>query len=120
MGLIDEVTKRAGVSMLMHGALRLVRVDEAGRVLDICASDGLRVLGVECFRVEGSKVFPDMHAIADFSAALSAEESIADARRFLRQLDSAEYFVELELEAHPERDALKRKRPGGAGPLGWG
>ena len=85
--LTSIVARRASVTLATRGGLLLVDFEDAPAFLDACADEGVRVLGIEGFRVDASGVTPDMNAIADFSMPPgpgTVEESIRASRTYLR------------------------------------
>lgn len=85
--LASEVARRARIALTSRGRMQFVAAKDAPAFLDVCADEGVRVLGIEGFRVESSGVTPDMDAIADFSIPPgpgTVEESIRASRTYLR------------------------------------
>jgi hypothetical protein len=64
-------------------------------MLEACRAAGVRVLGVEGFRIAGEAVQPDMDAILDLSDVLDPEVSVSEARRFLRAVADQELMFEI-------------------------
>ncbi|MEM7391548.1 MAG: hypothetical protein AAF492_04300 [Verrucomicrobiota bacterium] len=64
-----------------------------------CVSNGLAVLGLECFRFQGGEVQSDTGLIADFSSLVSLEweemleQSREHAERFLGELSDPDLFI---------------------------
>lgn len=86
-GLAVVVARRAGVTLTTRGGLLLVDFGDTAAFLDACAAEGVRVLGIEGFRIDASGVTPDMDAIADFSMPPgpgTVEEAIRASRTYLR------------------------------------
>ncbi|MCE1190633.1 MAG: hypothetical protein LWW96_00620 [Acidovorax sp.] len=81
-----------GLPTKWWGEVALFSLSDAALLLDYCSDNGLAVLGVEGFRIEGNHRIPDVDAIADFSGLMKvsstsfAERSIAAMREFLKML----------------------------------
>lgn len=73
MGLIEEVSVE-GLPItptLMWNGTPLFDVGDGVKLVEYCKNNGIAILGVEGFRVEGGKRVPDMECIVDFSASLN-------------------------------------------------
>ena len=106
MELTEQVARRAGVLVTARCALRLISLEHSSAFLDGCASERIRVLGIEGFTIDGASIVPDSDAIADFSSlggTYSVEESIDDARRFLRKAGRRGMLFEFTLKRETTR-----------------
>jgi hypothetical protein len=69
LDLTELVARKAGIAITSDGNMQFVAFKEGPAFLDACATERVRVLGIEGFRVDETGVTPDMGAIADFSTA---------------------------------------------------
>jgi hypothetical protein len=70
------------------GGVPLFNFTDSERLLELCESLGIGVLGVEGFTLNNGDLTPEMDYIADFSSLLNCidfeAESIRSARKFLK------------------------------------
>jgi hypothetical protein len=98
--LVSFVAQRAGIDLRCDGSMQFVAYKDAPAFLDACAAEGVRVLGIEGFRLDATGVTPDMDAIADFSVAPGpggVEESIRASRMYFGAVKS-DLLFEFELD----------------------
>jgi hypothetical protein len=81
MGLVDRISKLAGISVVQRGSVTLVESEAAEFIIYFCERENIPILGVDGFRMSDRNLIPDMSAIADFSS-VSSVDSIHLARRF--------------------------------------
>ena len=62
---------------------------------------GLRVLGLEGFRLEGATVIPDIDAILDLSSLHSRSRSITEAIDFVQPADRAKMLFDFAFDEPP-------------------
>jgi hypothetical protein len=98
MGSLNEFLKRVGAEIIRKGSIILMDRRTVMAVLDICAAEQVRVLGIEAFFVQGEKIIPVIDAIGDFSNAPSKSESVKDARSFVQSIERPDLMFELELQ----------------------
>lgn len=94
MGSVDAVAQEAGIPIRIIGGLALIRGADAPALIDALASEGLQILGIEGFDLEGSEVRPDMGLIADFSTVIDPGQSASEARRFIESAARPDAFFE--------------------------
>lgn len=87
--LIEQLARQCGIPVRTHGALRLIRREDCGKVIEACKSRDLLILGIEAFKLEGDKVVPDTDLIADFSELASKQWNVA----CLEAVRSAEVYL---------------------------
>lgn len=87
--LIEQLAARCGFPLKTQGALRLIRREDCGKVIEECQSRNVLILGIEAFKLEGDRVVPDTDLIADFSELASKEWNIA----CLEAVRSAEVYL---------------------------
>lgn len=97
MGSVGAVAQEVGIPIRNIGGLALIRGTDAPALIDALASEGLRILGIEGFELEGSEVRPDMGLIADFSTLTDAGQSVWEARRFIESAARPDAFFEFSL-----------------------
>lgn len=102
MGLVQRIAHQIGLPVEERGALVLVKLLDAKRLLDGCEKEGVRVLGIEGFTFDGNSLIPDMDAIADYSGIASAVSSIKVAREFIECLERADLVLDFSLESSEE------------------
>ena len=65
--LIEQLAGKLGIPVRARGALRLIRLQDCGRIVEACRSSRVLILGIEAFTLSEGKVIPDTDLIADFS-----------------------------------------------------
>lgn len=93
--LIDDLALRAGVHVLERGGLRLVSYADLLTLLNTCRLAGVRVLGIEGFRVAGAVVAPDMEVILDLTDVFDPPGSVTEAERFLEKVADRELMFDV-------------------------
>lgn len=71
--LIEQLAGKLGVSVRVQGGLHLIPLHDCGRIVQICRSDRILILGIEGFRLSERNVVPDTDWIADFSDLASKQ-----------------------------------------------
>lgn len=84
MGLTVNLAQQAQIDVRDVGALHLIALADTEAFLDTCEAAGVLVLGVEGFYLDTAQARPEMDAIADFSRLTGYEESIFEARCFIK------------------------------------
>lgn len=103
MGLIAEVSiEDLPVNpTLLWGGIPLFDAGDGLKLLDYCKDNGIAVLGLEGFKVEGGNRVPDMDCIVDFSAPLSefdfAAKSLEASRLIIERMSGSGVFMEFVL-----------------------
>ncbi|MDP8910202.1 MAG: hypothetical protein M3N47_14050 [Chloroflexota bacterium] len=97
MGLTTELASSVGIPVRRAGSLELITWFDAAAFLDECSKAGVRVLGVEGFRLPGGKTLPDMSAIADLSDVADPAESVAEARKLVAEIGAPDLLLEFTL-----------------------
>lgn len=69
----------------------------AARLLDECATAGVRVLGLEGFRLADGETRPDMSAIADLSDVEDPAASVEEARAVVSEIEGPDLMLEFTL-----------------------
>jgi len=90
--LIEQLGVRLGIPVRAQGALRLIRLQDSGRIVEACRTNNFLILGIEAFTFSEGRVIPE-DLIADPSelttkhwdaacleAARSAEDYFDEAR----------------------------------------
>lgn len=95
---VQSLALQAGVPLRSVAGLSLMSQDGARTLLEVCASEGVRVLGLEGFTVDGDEVRPAMGAIADLSAVEDAARSVEEAKRFLDTVSPRELHYEITVD----------------------
>jgi hypothetical protein len=102
MGLTARIAEAAGIEVKRIGSLELVAWTEIDAFLKVVGAWNVAIIGIEGFRIEGTKAVPDMDAIADFSALPIDEEwvtaTIAEANRFLSSVSRPSMYFDFELD----------------------
>lgn len=87
MGLTARLAQAAGFDVIEIGSLELVAWQDTDAFLRVVNDKKMAIVGIEGFRIDGSRAIPDMAAIADFSGIPIDEElvvtTLEEARRFL-------------------------------------
>lgn len=102
--LAQSLSEAAGVELVQRAALELFHQGDAEKALNACESQGIGIMGIEAFRIEGSSITPDMDWIADYSdlfkdpTAAECRQSVDAARQFVREMPSAGYFLHFTLK----------------------
>lgn len=103
MGLTAQLAAVTGVAVKEVGSLELVAWSDADAFLKVVRDRNIVILGIEGFRIEGSKVVPYMNAIADFSGLPSDEDlsatTVLEASRFLRVVSQPNMYFDFQLDA---------------------
>ena len=86
--LLEDILGESGLRPVARsGAALLFDLSTSERLLQLCESVGVGILGIEGFTLSENDLVPDMDFIADFSALLAHDafekESISMARKFL-------------------------------------
>src|ERR1700692_2278445 len=71
--LIEQLASKLGIAARSQGALRLIRLQDCGRIVEACKLGKVLILGVEAFRLSEGTVMPDTDMIADFSGLASKQ-----------------------------------------------
>ena len=101
MGLVERISTSVGIGVYRSGQMELVAAPDVVRFLTAVSSRGLRVLGLEGFRIVGDRLIPDMDLVADFSSisgSAASEESVAEALRFLSNVGGSGQFYDVILD----------------------
>jgi len=102
MGLTARIASAAGISLKSAGSLQLVSSKDTDAFLGAASTEHVAILGIEGFHLEGSRIVPDMSAIADFSELPRDEEfmgaTIEEARTFLRSFAQADMYFDFLLD----------------------
>jgi len=104
MGLTSEIASSVGIRVYRNGPMELVASADLGRFLEEVRTRGLRVLGLEGFRIVGSSLVPEMDAIADLSAipcSAASEDTVDEALQFLCDVASLNLFYEVSFADRP-------------------
>lgn len=97
--LIEQLADELGITVRRQGALRLIHLQDCGKIIDVCRSRRILVLGIEAFTVSKGKVVPNMDMIADFSALAEEEwdtacsSAIHSTQSYFASLKSQEEFL---------------------------
>lgn len=97
--------KNIGLSTRWWGNVPLFSIHDGLLLMDYCAKNGIDVLGVEGFSLEGEYRIPDMDCIADFSmlpditGSAFQTQSVDMMKEFLSSLSMKEIFLEFVLVA---------------------
>lgn len=97
MGLTAELAAGVGIRVHRSGSLELIPSSEAARLLDECATAGVRVLGLEGFRLADGETRPDMSAIADLSDVEDPAASVEEARAVVSEIEGPDLMLEFTL-----------------------
>jgi hypothetical protein len=101
MGLTARLADAAGLAVKRIGSLELVAWSDIDAFLNIVRDRKVAILGIEGFRVDGSRAVPDMDAIADFSGLPTDQELVAttltEATRFLSSVSQPNMYFDFEL-----------------------
>jgi hypothetical protein len=97
VGLTAELADAVGIPVRRSGSLELIRAAEAGRLLDECAKERIRILGLEGFRLAGDETRPDMSVIADLSDVEDPAASVEEARAVVAETEKADLMLEFSL-----------------------
>lgn len=102
MGLTVRLAAVVGLEVKEIGSLELIAWSDIDTFLSVVRERNVVVLGIEGFRINGSKAVPDLDAIADFSGLPTDEDlaatTIAEARRFLSNVSQPNMYFEFELD----------------------
>jgi hypothetical protein len=102
MGLTARLAEAAGIVVKRIGSLELVAWTDIDAFLNVVRGRNVTILGIEGFRIEGSRAVPDMDAIADFSGLPTDEELVAttfaEASRFLCSASRPNMYFDFELD----------------------
>lgn len=90
MGRVNEIAQRVGVVVENALGMSLIKQKDGQDLVKAIVSDGHVILGIERFVRVGQELRPDMNGIADFSDAISADESGRAAIVFLASLPDEE------------------------------
>lgn len=89
------------IPTLMWNGAPLFDVGDGIRLIDYCKNNGIAVLGIEGFKVKGSKRVPRMDCIVDFSASLNeinfAVKSIEASREIFESMSGSGILMEFVL-----------------------
>lgn len=83
MGRVADLAATVGVVPVLQGSLVLLSASDAVQVIEAAGTRGVRVLGMEGFRVVGQRVEPDMDSILDLSEVVDEAASVTEATAFL-------------------------------------
>jgi hypothetical protein len=92
-----------GLPTRWWGEYPLFSIQDGLLLMKYCAKNGIGVLGVEGFSLEGKYRIPDMDCIADFSmlpdmaGSAFQSQSVDMMRKFIRGLPMKEVFLEFVL-----------------------
>lgn len=92
---VERVATRLGVSVREADKLRLVRIQDAHRIVSECQASHVLILGIDVLRGAGGS-FQATDLVADYSALASLEwrdacaQSATSARAFLARIDPVE------------------------------
>jgi hypothetical protein len=89
--LIEQVAGKHDIPVRAQGALRLIRLRDCGKIVDVCRSSKLLILGIEAFTLSQDRVIPVTDLIADFSELASKEWDAA----CLEAARSADTFLDV-------------------------
>jgi hypothetical protein len=95
--MIERIAQASGIPLRSLGALRLVRPQDCEQLVNACRSGGVRIVGIEAFKVIGDTVTPNMDMIADFS---SLSLTTGEDPNLLSTLEAADFFCGLEVPAN--------------------
>jgi hypothetical protein len=101
--MMDDLARRAGVTIQRTGALDLIPAAGASAFVNASSEAGVRILGIEGFKIIDGDARPDMTAIADFSDIRGEPASNAEAVAFMKSLNDPELMFEFTLD---EKGAL--------------
>jgi hypothetical protein len=65
--LTRQLTSTLGIPLRVQGALRLIRFQDCGNLIEACRSNGILILGIEAFVIIDNSIIPVSDLIADFS-----------------------------------------------------
>lgn len=88
--LIEQLAGKLGIPVRAQGALRLIRLQDCGRIVEACRSSKVLILGIEAFTLSEGKVVPDTDLIADFSELATRQW---DAACLESALSAETYFI---------------------------
>lgn len=97
MGLTAELAGSVGIPVQRSGSLELIASSDANGFLDECARAGVRVLGIEGFRLADAETRPDTSAIADLSAIEDPNASVEEARAAVVEISEPDLSLEFTL-----------------------
>jgi hypothetical protein len=86
---------------VLRGGLRLFRPADAIDLIRKCREAGVRVLGLDAFRVFPNAIQPDMEHSIDYSSppyTRLLQNSWQHAERFVRDREATAFFVEVVLD----------------------
>lgn len=102
MGLTARLAESAGIVVKRIGSLELVAWTDIDAFLNVVRGQNVAILGIEGFRINGSRAVPDMDAIADFSGLPTDEELVAttlvEACRFFSSASRPSMYFDFELD----------------------
>jgi hypothetical protein len=97
VGLTADLAATVGIPVRQVGSLELIAAGDSGPFLDACSAAGIRVLGIEGFRLSEGVTRPDMSAIADLSRIEKSSESVEAARSFVQEVATSDLMLEFTL-----------------------
>lgn len=74
---IEQLANKLGIVVRTQGSLRLIQFRDCEKVIDVCKSEKLLILGIEAFRLLDGKAISDPDLIADFSELVSKQWDVA-------------------------------------------
>ncbi len=99
MGLALRIAKKAHINVHRIGNMELIACRDMLSFLDAARDQGICILGVEGFRLEGTSIIPDMGALADFSSIhenpASCERTIIEAKQFILSIAGMDLYFEV-------------------------
>ncbi len=69
--VIEQLAGNLGITVRTQSGLRLVPLQDCGKIVQACKSNRILILGIEAFRLSEQNVVPDSDWIADFSELAS-------------------------------------------------
>jgi hypothetical protein len=100
MGL--DLLARSGLPTEVRAGVAFLTVDDALRLVDLARAEGVVILGMDGFRVQGSSTIPLMDWIADFSPVAGTQSGAAtswnSAKEFLLSLPAANLGDDVRVE----------------------
>jgi hypothetical protein len=95
--MTSEIAERHGLDVRVIDGQELIAAEDAESFLVGCREERAIVVGLEGLRLEGDDLIPGVDAIAVFTTATDASESVQEALQFLRGLRGADYLYHFTL-----------------------